>query len=131
MSLRLVNGILRLAIYVAGGVLPAIGLALLSLFFTMFGDIFGILLSTLAWLGTIGLVLASFNRPGGVKPCCRRVISAMLIIGLVVVFPVLIYSLTHPSSNMWFGAVVLGPVLLALHYLWQVSQSSCSDELRD
>jgi hypothetical protein len=52
----------------------------------------------------------------------------MLIIGLVVIFPVLIYSLTHPSSKMWFGAVVLGPTLLALHYLWQVARSSRAEE---
>ena len=120
--------ILWSAIYLVGGVLPAVGLALLSLFFTMFGDLFGILLSTLAWLGTIGLLLASFNWPSGIRPCRRLVISVMLVIGLIVIFPVLIYSLTHPSSKMWFGAVVLGPTLLALHYLWKVAQSSRSRE---
>jgi len=120
--------ILWSAIYLVGGVLPAVGLALLSLFFTMFGDLFGILLSTLAWLGTIGLLLASFNGPSGIRPCRRLVISVMLVIGLIVIFPVLIYSLAHPSSNMWFGAVVLGPTLLALHYLWQVARSSRSRE---
>ena len=31
-------------------------------------------------------------------------------------------SLTHPSSNMWFSGVMLGPTLLALHYLWQVAR---------
>jgi len=120
--------ILCSAIYLVGGVLPAVGLALLSLFFTMFGDLFGILLSTLAWLGTIGLLLASFNCPSGIRPCRRLVISVMLVIGLIVIFPVLIYSLAHPSSKMWFGAVVLGPTLLALHYLWQVARSSRSRE---
>lgn len=120
--------ILRSAVYIAGGVLPAFGLALLSLFFTMFGDVFGILVSTLAWLGTIGLVLAALIRPSASGARSRSVISVMLIIGLVVIFPVLITSLTHPGSKMWFSAVVLGPTLLALHYLWQVARCSCSDE---
>lgn len=133
MSLRFANGRIVVNIfwsgfYLVGGVVPAFGLALLSLFFTMFGDVFGILLSTLAWLGTIGLVLAAFNRPSGVGLRRRLVISIMLIMGLVVIFPVLLTSLTHPSSKMWFSAVVLGPTLLALHYLWQVARNSRSDE---
>jgi uncharacterized membrane protein len=128
MNQRLINGILRSTIYIAGGVLPALGLALLSLLFTIFGDVFGILLSALAWLGTSGLVLAALIRPSTAGSRGRLVISVMLVIGLIVIFPVLIYSLTHPSSKMWFGAVVLGPTLLALHYLWQVARSSRAEE---
>jgi hypothetical protein len=113
--------------YLIGGVLPAFGLALLSLFYTMFGDVFGILISTLAWLGTCGLVLAALNRPSTTGSRCRLVISVMLIMGLIVIFPVLEGSLTHPSSNMWFSGVTLGPTLLALHYLWQVTRISYLD----
>ena len=114
--------ILRSVMYLIGGVLPAFGLALLCLYYTMFGDVCGILISALAWLGTCGLALATLNRPSTTGSRSRLVISVMLIMGLIVISPVLEGSLTHPSSNMWFSGVMLGPTLLALHYLWQVAR---------
>lgn len=128
MSLRLVNGILRLAIYVAGGVLPALGLALLSLVFMGSGEVFYVMLSTFAWIGTCGLVLAALNRPITTESRRRLAITAMLMMGLLAMSPPLLILFMYPDHDIWINWAVLGPTLLALHYMWQVARISCSGE---
>ena len=120
--------ILWSVIYLVGGVLPAFGLALLSSIFMMFGEVFGILIGALAWSGTAGLGLAALNRPKNTGSCRRRVISVMLIMGLIVISPLLLASLSQPSSKIWFNAAMLGPALLALLYLGQVLRMPRSNE---
>ncbi|WP_223455910.1 MULTISPECIES: hypothetical protein [unclassified Pseudomonas] len=118
--------ILRSAMYVVGGVLPAFGLALLSLFFMGSGEVFYMLLSTLAWLGTCGLVLAALNRPTTTESRRRLAITAMLMMGLLAMSPLLLILFTYPDHEIWISWAILGPTLLALHYMWQVARISCS-----
>ncbi len=118
--------ILRSAMYIAGGILPALGLAFLSLVFMGFGEVFYVLLSTLAWLGTCGLVLAALNRPATTESRRRLAITAMLMMGLLAMFPPLLILFTYPDHDIWISWAVLGPTLLALHYIWQVARISCS-----
>jgi hypothetical protein len=120
--------ILWATIYIVGGALPAVGLALLSSAFMMFGEVFGVLIGALAWSGTAGLGLAALNRPNATGLCRRRVISVMLIMGLIVISPVLLGSLTHPSDKIWFNAAMFGPTLLALLYLGQALRMPSSDK---
>jgi len=126
MSLRLVNVILRSAMYMAGGVLPALGLALLSLVFMGSGGFFYVLFITLAWIGTCGLVLAAVNKPMTTDSRRRLAITAMLMIGLLAMSPALLMLFTDPNYDLWISWTILGPTLLALHYMWQVVQISCS-----
>ncbi|UZM12808.1 hypothetical protein LZV00_19230 [Pseudomonas kielensis] len=126
MSLRLVNVILRSAMYIAGGVLPALGLALLSLVFMGAGGFFYVSLSTLAWIGTCGLVLAAINRPTTTDSRRGLAITAMLMMGLLAMSPALLMLFTDPNYDLWISWIILGPTLLALHYMWQVARISCS-----
>jgi signal transduction histidine kinase len=120
--------VLWAAIYIVGGALPAFGLALLSSFLMMSGIAFGIILNSLAWLGGVGLGLAALNTPSATGSCRRRIVSTMLIMGLIAISPVLLISLSHPSDKIWFNAAVAGPTLLALIYLGQTAWISNSDE---
>ena len=120
--------ILWSVMYLIGGVLPAFGLALLSSFLMMSGEVFGVRFSTLTWLGTTGLGLAALNTPTATGLNRRRIVSVMLIMGLIVISPVLLTSLTHPSTKIWFNAAILGPTLLAILYLGKVAWISNSDE---
>lgn len=115
-------------IYLIGGVLPAFGLALLSSAFMMFGEAFGILIGMLAWSGTAGLALAALNRPSATGYYRRRIISLMLIMGLIAITPPLLGSLTHPSNKIWFNVAMIGPTLLALLYLGEMLRTSKSCE---
>ena len=118
--------IVRSAIYIAGGVLPALGLALLSLVFMGSGEVFYQLLSTLAWLGTCGLVLAALNRPTTTESRRRLAITAMLMMGLLAMSPLLLILFTYPNDEIWISWAILGPTLLALHYMWQAARISCA-----
>ena len=122
----MVKRIIRSAIYLAGGVLPALGLALLSLILMGSGEVFYILLSTLAWLGTCGLVLAALNRPTTTESRRRLAITAMLMMGLLAMSPLLWALFTYSNEDIWVSWAILGPTLLALHYMWQVARISCS-----
>jgi hypothetical protein len=112
--------------YMAGGVLPALGLALLSLVFMGSGGFFYVLFITLAWIGTCGLVLAALNRPMTTDSRRRLAITAMLMMGLLAMSPALLMLFTDPNHDLWISWTILGPTLLALHYMWQVVQISCS-----
>jgi hypothetical protein len=118
--------ILRSAIYIAGGVLPAFGLAFLSLVFMGSGQVFYMLLSTFAWIGACGLVLAMLNRPTTTESRRRLAITAMLMMGLLAMSPPLLILFTYPDHDIWISWAILGPTLLALHYIWQVARISCS-----
>jgi len=122
--------IFRSLIYVVGGVLPASGLALLSLVFMGSGKAFFMLLSTLAWLGTCGLILAASNKPTDTEPRRRLVITAMLTMGLLAMSPLLFFLFTAFSDEIWINWAILGPTLLALHYMWQVVRIHCSGKCR-
>jgi hypothetical protein len=112
--------------YLIGGVLPAFGLALLSSYLMMFGEAFGITIGILAWSGTTGLALAALNRPSTTVYYRRRIISLMLIMGLIAISIPLIGSLTHPGSSIWFNLVLISPTLLALLYLGEMLRTSNS-----
>jgi hypothetical protein len=87
-----------------------------------------ILLSTLAWLGTCGLILAVSNSPIDTEPRRRLVITALLMMGLLAMSPPLFIFFTYLRGETWIGWAILGPTLLALHYIWQVARISCSKE---
>ncbi|MNX78759.1 hypothetical protein D3C86_1103660 [compost metagenome] len=120
--------ILWATIYIVGGALPAFGLALLTSFLMMSGEAFGIIMSTFIWSGTAGLGLAALNTPRATGSRRRRIVSVMLIMGLIVMSPVLFTSLEHPSDKVWFNAAILGPTLLAFLYLGQAAFISSSDK---
>ena len=110
---------LRPFIYVMGGVLPALILALLSLLFMLSMDFRGMLLSTAAWMGFCGLLMAAVYKPSKISALLRTAITVLLLLGLYAISPLLpdITSIFHP--DFWFSAVVLCPALLAIHYIWQ------------
>jgi Trk-type K+ transport system membrane component len=118
--------ILRTTIYMVGGVLPAFGLALLSLILMGSGQVFYVLLSTFAWLGTCGLVLAALNRPTTTESRRRLAITVMLMMGLLAMSPLLLEFFKYFNDELWINWVILGPTLLALHYMWEVARISCS-----
>jgi Ca2+/Na+ antiporter len=124
----MVPRILWSVMYLIGGVLPAFGLALLTSFLMMSGEAFGIIMSSFIWSGTAGLGLAALNTPRATGSRRRRIVSVMLIMGLIVMSPVLFTSLEHPSDKVWFNAAILGSTLLALLYLGQVLWMPSSDK---
>ncbi|KEX91206.1 hypothetical protein D3C76_1175480 [compost metagenome] len=117
--------ILRTTIYIVGGALPAFGLALLSLILMGSGQVFYVLLSTLAWLGTCGLVLAALNRPTTTESRRRLAITVMLILGLLAMSPLLLEFFKYFNDELWINWVILGPTLVALHYMWQIARIRC------
>ncbi|MDQ0126284.1 hypothetical protein J2W17_005266 [Pseudomonas lini] len=120
--------ILWSAMYLIGGVLPAFGLALLTSFLMISGEAFGIIISIFIWSGAAGLGLAALNTPKDTGSRRRRIVSVMLIMGLIVMSPVLFVSLENPSDKVWFNASILGPTLLAFLYLGQAAFISSSDK---
>jgi len=118
----------RSAVYMVVGVVPALGLALLSLVLITSGNVFYISLSPLAWLGTCGLALAASNRPITTESRYRLAIAAMLIMGLLAMSPLLKILVTELPDEILIYWAILGPTLLALHYLWQVARISCSKQ---
>jgi Trk-type K+ transport system membrane component len=118
--------ILRTTIYMVGGALPAFGLALLSLILMGSGQVFYVLLSTFAWLGTCGLVLAALNRPTTTESRRRLAITVILMMGLLAMSPLLLDFFKYFNDELWINWVILGPTLLALHYMWEVARISCS-----
>jgi hypothetical protein len=114
----------RLAVYIIGGVLPAFSIILLGLAAFMFRPgSFDMSLIRLGCFGAIGLALAPFNSPHSVGLLRRLVVSAMLIMGLIALFQLLLMALTPPVLGMWHLTVVLSPTMLALFYLWEVVRS--------
>ena len=118
----------RLCIYLGAGVLPALGLALLSLFLMAGGAGW---LSVLAWLGTLGLILAALNRPSKSELRTKFVVTALLALGLVAISPLVPRDLSTAMVAGWLlVAAVCAPVVIAVHYIWQVLRFSCASERR-
>lgn len=121
---------LRPVFYVCVGILPALALALLSLIAALVSKL-GVLISAIAWLGTLGLVLAVFNRPANVGRRLRLAIVALLILGLIEALAFLYGALSRSLREVWpLLLIVGGPMSLALHYVWQVGQISNARERR-
>lgn len=118
----------RLCIYLGAGVVPALGLALLSLFLIAGGEGW---LSVLAWLGALGLILAALNRPSKSELRTKSVVTALLALGLVAISPLVPRDLSTAIVAGWLlVAAVCAPVVMAVHYIWQVLRFSCASERR-
>jgi hypothetical protein len=112
----------RALLYMAGGILPALGLALLSLLLLAGNKGWGSLLSLSAWLGTIGLGLALAYAPTRLEPRRTLFICALLMIGLVAMSPLLTSMLKdfgNARNVPVLSAAIAGPVLIAVHYIWR------------
>ncbi|SDU06146.1 hypothetical protein SAMN05216210_1523 [Halopseudomonas salegens] len=126
--------LLRMVLYVCLGVLPALVLSVLSLIFLTGGAGWNALLSLLAWLGTVGLILATACRPACTESRLRLIVTALLMLGLLAMSPLLMSTLLGvfggDFSHLELSAVVSGPVIIALHYCWQVVRASSTGERR-
>lgn len=118
--------LIRTVLYVAAGILPTLVLALLSLFL-MLGGSLGILISTAAWAGTVGLVLALLLPPDRHHPRSTLWVCALLMLGLVAISP-LLAGLSGARGSLF--ALICGPVLIALHYLWRAMRIFTARERR-
>lgn len=126
------NSLARKFFYTVAGVLPALGLALLSLLL-MSGGGWGLLLSLAAWLGTSGLLLALFYPPYRYTPRTSILICSLLTVGLMAIAPLIAMLLFNPSSalgNLGLSAFIAGPALIAAHYLWRAMQIFTASERR-
>jgi hypothetical protein len=116
--------VLWVMIFLAIGVLPAVVLALLSLIPAQV-DSHAKLWSALAWAGTLGLLLAAFNRPASTEPAFLLVIVAALTLGLVAMSPTLpgtFAGMTEARVDKTYWVLALaffGPVAAALLYIVQ------------
>lgn len=121
---------LRAVLYVCAGVLPALVMASLSVFFLagIGGESYGQPFILLPWLGTIGLILATVYRPSFTGPRLRIIISILLMFGLLAILP-MVAAFIYVGSATWTNEmrlpawllVFLGPMLIALHYCLQVA----------
>lgn len=114
----------RFIFYIGAGVVPAVFLAVLSLIALLVTK-HGALFSLLAWLGTLGLVIAAFNPPAYLYFRSMLVIVALLTLGLIAISPYLLLLL---GAHWIVVTVVGGPAVVALHYIWQVHQISNARE---
>lgn len=114
----------RFIFYMGAGVVPALLLAVLSLI-SLLVIKSGALFSLLAWLGTLGLVLATFNPPASLYFRSMFAIAALLTLGLIAISPYLLLLL---GAHWIVVTVVGGPAVIALHYIWQVHQISNTRE---
>jgi hypothetical protein len=124
--------LIRSIFYAAAGVFPALCLAALSLFL-MAGGGFGLLLSLSAWLGTGGLLLALICPPSRYTSRISLLICALLMVGLIAIFPLLATLALNPNSatrNLELLAIIAGPTLTATHYLWRAMQLFTACERR-
>ncbi len=110
--------------------LPALVLAVISLG-ALYAGRFGVFVSAAAWLGTLGLVRAGLNRPADVDWHPRLATAALLMSGLLAVAPLLLWALLEPlGGTLVVLAVTAGPILSALHYVWQAGRVSTAGERR-
>lgn len=114
----------RFIFYIGAGVVPAVFLAVLSLIALLVTK-HGALFSLLAWLGMLGLVIATFNPPAYLYFRSMLVIVALLTLGLIAISPYLLLLL---GAHWIVVTVVGGPAVVALHYIWQVHQISNARE---
>lgn len=121
---------LRAVLYIGAGVLPALLMASLSLFFLagIGGESYGQPFIPLPWLGTVGLILATLYRPSSSGSRFRIIIAILLMFGLLAILPV-VAALIYVGSTTWSTEMrlpiwllaFLGPMLIALHYCLQVA----------
>ena len=116
----------RTLFYICAGVLPAMLLAGLSLFFLFGGWSWAVLLPALARLGTTGLIMAAVIPAGRAEARLRLITTTLLLCGLMIVLPMLLA--TEDFRNLGLEALFAGPALVALHYCWQVVRLSSARE---
>lgn len=119
---RLPLGVLRAPLYLIGGVLPALVLAILSLLLLIGNTYWGWLLSASAWSGTIGLLLALTCPPERYDPRRTLFTCTLLMMGLVAIFPLLVgmlKGLGAVSGQPMLSLIIAGPALIAVHYLYR------------
>jgi hypothetical protein len=107
----------RPVLYLIAGVLPALCLALFSLFFLMAG-LRGAVLSLAAWLGCLGLILATLQPPKASTSGRLQLTCLLLLIGILAITPLLPPVTTAPLQILSLSALIGGPPLVALHYLY-------------
>lgn len=115
---RINNRLARPALYLCVGVLPALFLALLSLAFLVSGTFLGILLSLAAWMGCLGLMLATLQPPWASTSGRLRLTSLLLVLGILAISPLLVPVTENPLEAPTLSALIAGPPLAALHYLY-------------
>lgn len=114
----------RFVFYIGAGVVPAVFLAVLSLIALLVAK-HGALFTLFAWLGTLGLLIATINPPASLYFRSMLVTVALLTLGLIAISPYLLLLL---GANWVVVTVVGGPAAIALHYIWQVHQISNARE---
>lgn len=112
----------RALVYICAGVLPATLLAGLSLVFLVSSLWWSVLLVLLAWLGTVGLIMATMFPPNGAESRLRMIVVILLMFGLVAISPLALMAIDF--RNLALKAIFIGPALVALHYCWQVFRLS-------
>lgn len=108
----------RPVLYLIAGVLPALCLALFSLFFLMAG-LRGVLLSLAAWLGCLGLILATLQPPKASTSGRLQLTCLLLLIGTLAISPLLISASAVGLKHPLLSATIAGPPMIALHYFYR------------
>jgi len=116
--LRLNKALTRSALYLVAGVLPALFFALLSLILLMSGSLWGVLLSLAAWLGCLGLILATLQQPRASTSSRLQWTCLLLVMGILAISPLLLVAIADALKIPTLSALVAGPPLVALHYLY-------------
>jgi hypothetical protein len=108
----------RPVLYLIAGVLPALCLALFSLFFLMAG-LKGVVLSLAAWLGCLGLILATLQPPKASTSGRLQLTCLLLLIGILAISPLLISASAVALKRPSLSATIAGPAVVALHYFYR------------